>query len=233
MIQHPQYLLILLASATCSLQTLVHAEVYRCTAESGTVIFSETPCKGSDATILNIDTGEKPNKTTKKNSDKVCKEVQYMAEALFPHIKGKRYATEVINKFGGVHALTSPTSNLINFISFYRYHETLNVKQMGVIAFERCKSGSLGKLTLKDIPDWRALGYTSLSNSGHPDAGKDNGSSTKPNNHSKLCAEYSQVLKLISTMIKESHDKNEISNLKSDRAYIEHIRRENCDLKNN
>jgi len=230
---HFRVLLILLLLATVS---TAEAKIYRCTDASGNVSYSESACKQADRSN-NSRVGSAADQGA-KNDTVICKQVAKMAKSLYPSIRGQRDITHVYNKLGGRDSLSSATTQIVNYMTSFRYNHSVSTSRVVELTKKRCLRGSFGKIESNDLPE-RYRPYSKSSGSGisqdmisnHRDKQERLREKAKQSHLRQvemICQKYNKMLDIYDARLEKPMDEIDRVKLEAEREMTQSVHDENC-----
>ena len=120
------------------------AEVFKCTAEDGSLTFQQTPCPEQKVEIVNT---QKPAGT-----ELDCRYASRFAENTARHMRAGVRSDEAFDQFGGLDALSRPSIGVINYVYSFRTNDDVSVERIAGLAQARCQAGSFGDASCDAFP---------------------------------------------------------------------------------
>lgn len=199
-----------------------HAEIFRCTDDSGHVVFTQDPCGPSQQSEqVNLDKLDK----NPKPSARVCAQVEKLANLIFPHIHETDSILDIYSDLGGRKYLSAGTTAVVNYVFNFRFNP--KAKQTNVVALthDKCLDGGFGRITEKDLPDWDRIKYAKKK----PEKNK----TIKQGQQSSQaqCKQYDEKIKALREQMANAKDKSQKLQARVDLEYYSNQKREHCEAK--
>lgn len=135
-----------------------HAAIYRCVDEAGNVLFTQKHCApGQQGQIMNL--GQNNSASEKKPRAAVCRQVEKLAEVMFPHVREKKSILDVYSDLGGREYLSAGITAVVNYVYAFRYNPKAKKSNVVALTREKCLDGGFGDIRKKDLPDWNKIKY--------------------------------------------------------------------------
>lgn len=135
-----------------------YAAIYRCTDNTGHVTFTQHRCApGQQSEIMNL--GQNESAAEKKPRAAVCRQVERLAEVMFPHISQKNSVLDVYSDLGGREYLSAGITAVVNYVYSFRYNPRAVKSNVVTLTRDKCLDGGFGNITEKDLPDWNKVKY--------------------------------------------------------------------------
>lgn len=135
-----------------------HAAIYRCVDQAGNVLFTQHHCApGQQGEVVNL--GQNESASEKKPRVKVCKEVEKLADVLFPHVNQQASILDVYSDLGGRASLSAGITAVVNYVYAFRYNPKAKKNDVVALTRNKCLDGGFGNITEKDLPDWSKIKY--------------------------------------------------------------------------
>jgi hypothetical protein len=194
-----------------------HAEIYRCVDEAGNVIFTQHRCgpaqQGEAINLDNVDVNLKPK-------PEVCKQVEKLAELVFPHIHETDSILDVYSQLGGREYLSAGITAAVNYVFNFRFNPKARQTEVVALTHAKCLDGGFGQIKDKDLPDWDKIKYK-------PEKPRETGRA-QPADLAKTCHEYDEKLTQLRQRLKSAKDKSEKMQARVDMEYVEEQIRQQC-----
>ncbi|MBI1423806.1 MAG: DUF4124 domain-containing protein [Gammaproteobacteria bacterium] len=196
-----------------------HAEIYRCVDDSGHVIFTQHRCaptqESERVNLGNVDVNRKPKPA-------VCRQVERLAELLFPHINETDSILDVYTQLGGREYLSAGVTAAVNYVFNYRYNPKAGKNEVVALTHAKCLDGGFGRITEKDLPDWDRIKYK-----------QEKPAEAKPTKEEqaqleKTCAQYDTKLTELHKQLETTKDKSKKLQVRVDLEYYEGLKRKQC-----
>lgn len=121
-----------------------HADVYKCTAEDGSLTFQQTPCPEQKVEV--VDTQE----TAPVDLD--CRYASRFADFTARYMRAGVRSDEVFTGYGGLDALSRPTIGVINYVYSFRTNKDVSEERIAGLTQSRCQAGSFGDASCAAFP---------------------------------------------------------------------------------
>jgi hypothetical protein len=200
-----------------------HAEVYRCVDTEGHVIFTQHPCgpaqQGEKVNLDGADINRKPKA-------EVCKEVEKLANLLFPHINETDSILDVYTDLGGRGDLSAGITAAVNYVFNFRYNPKARQSDVVALTHAKCLDGGFGRITEKDLPDWGKIKYIK-------EKPKEQAQTKQSREEqAKTCRQYDEKLAHLQERLTKAKDKSEKLQIQVDKEYYEGLKKEQCKAAN-
>lgn len=204
--------LLLLASSLSG-----HAEVYRCVDEAGHVIFTQHHCgPAQESEKVNLD-GFNVNR---KPDPQVCKQVEKLAELIFPHINDSDSILDIYSQLGGREYLSAGITAAVNYVFNFRYNPRAGKANVVALTHAKCVDGGFGRLTEKDLPDWDRIKYKSEKPRQQTEQ--------QQQEIEKTCKQYDEKIMQLRDRMKKAGDKGTKLQARVDMEYYGELKRTHC-----
>ena len=213
------FTLLLAGIALFGFSLVGHAEVYRCVDEAGHVNFTQHPCSPTqESEKVNLDGFD----THRKPGPAVCKDVEKLADLLFPHIHETDSILDVYTNLGGREYLSAGITAVVNYVYNFRYNPKARQTNVVALTHAKCLDGGFGRITQKDLPDWDRIKYTREK----PQAQKQTAAERQA--QAETCNEYNEKLTHLRERLAKARDKSEKLQVQVDKEYLEQQLQKHC-----
>ena len=196
-----------------------HAEIYRCVDDSGQVIFTQHRCAPTQESER-IDVGGAD--VNRKPKPAICKQVEKLAELLFPHVNETDSILDVYKQLGGREYLSAGVTAAVNYVFNYRYNPKAGKTEVVALTYAKCLDGGFGRITEKDLPDWDRIRYKQEK---PPEAKQ---TTEQQAELEKTCEQYDTKLTELRKQLESSKDKSKKLQSQVDLEYYEGLKRKQC-----
>jgi uncharacterized protein DUF4124 len=121
-----------------------YADVFKCTAEDGSLTFQQTPCPEQKVEVI------KTQKTTGSELD--CRYASRFADFTARHMRAGVRSDEIFTGYGGLDAMSRPSIGVINYVYSFRTNNDVAVERIAGLAHAKCQAGSFGDASCKALP---------------------------------------------------------------------------------
>ncbi len=121
-----------------------HADVFKCTAEDGSITFQQTPCPKQKV--------EKVRTQTATDSAAVCSFASRFAVSTARLMREGVQSNEVFSGYGGLDSLSRASIGVINYVFSFRTNDDVSVERIAGLAAAKCKVGSFGDASCAQLP---------------------------------------------------------------------------------
>ena len=212
-----------LAFCLLAVSSVSQAAIYRCTNESGEVIFTQKPC-GPDQQGNEVKLDLK--KENKEISPEVCKDVRYLAELMFPHIAAEESILKVYDDLGGRGNLSAGITSVVNYVYNFRYNPKAKQAEVLRLTHEKCLEKGFGVLSKKDMPNWEKIKYSIEK---QEDKILSDDSQAEPERKGpETCESYDLKIKHLQERLAQPLNKSDMLRLQADKEYLEHLKQDQC-----
>lgn len=201
-----------------------YATIYRCTDETGNVIFTQHHCApGQQSEVVNLNNSD----DTPKPRAAVCKQVEKLARLVFPHINQTDSILDIYSDLGGREYLSAGITSVVNYVFNFRYNPKAQQNNVIALTRDKCLDGGFGLITEKDLPDWSKIKYTRKKPT-EPELSKE-----QLAEHRKACQDYAVKLARARDRLTKAKSKGQKMQAQLDVEYYEGLQRSKCseDLK--
>ena len=120
------------------------ADIYKCTAADGGVVYTQIPCP-------------MPKKPAQGADDETaaaadCSEVARFAFSIARLMRAGLTSPEVSNRYGGPDAMSEGAAATIDYVYGFRSDDAVTVEQISSRTESMCEDGSLGELSCATLP---------------------------------------------------------------------------------
>lgn len=135
-----------------------YAAIYRCTDGAGHVLFTQDHCAhGQQSEVVNLGRNDSSSETNPGSS--VCRQVEKLAEVIYPHIQQKKSVLDIYSDLGGREYLSAGITAVVNYVYAFRYTAKAKKSDVAALTREKCLDGGFGDIKKKDLPDWKKIKY--------------------------------------------------------------------------
>ena len=205
--------IVLFSYALCS-----HAEVYRCVDSSGHVVFTQQACgpaqQGEKVNLDGADVDRKPR-------PQVCKQVEKLADLIFPHIKETDSILDIYSNLGGRAFLSAGVTAAVNYVFNFRFNPKARQTDVVALTYAKCLDGGFGQIGKKDLPDWDKIEYVKAA-----------AKAEKQAELQKLqeCRQYDDKIRRLRARLKTAKDKSVKLQARVDMEYYDELKRKHCEV---
>lgn len=197
------------------------AEVYRCVDDMGHVIFTQDRCgpaqQGEKVNLDGMDAERKPKL-------QVCKDVEKLANLIFPHIHETDSILDIYTDLGGRAYLSAGITAVTNYVFNFRYNPKARQSNVVALTYAKCLEGGFGRITKKDLPDWDKIKYKKKT------PGPRHQEKPGPQRE-KVCREYDEKIKRLRERLNKAKDKSAKLQARVDLEYLEGQKRHTCNAR--
>lgn len=195
------------------------AEVYRCVDDEGHVIFTQHRCgpaqQGGKVDLGTMDVNRKP-------SAEVCKEVEKLANLIFPHINQTDSILDIYSDLGGREYLSAGITAAVNYVFNFRYNPKARQSDVVTLTHDKCIDGGFGRITEKDLPAWERIKYAQEQHK-EPVQTKQ-----QKDEREKNCAQYDEKIKKLQGRLLNAKTKSEKLQVRVDLEYVAGLKKDQC-----
>ena len=123
---------------------LTEAEIYKCTAPDGGVMYTQIPCP--------VPTNVKQHASDEEPAVGDCGEVGRFAFSVARLMRAGLTSPEVSNRYGGADAISEGAAATIKYVYGFRSDDRATVEQIATRSESMCEAGSLGALSCDALP---------------------------------------------------------------------------------
>ncbi len=197
----------------------VHAEVYRCVDDAGHVIFTQHRCgPEQESEKVNLDGFD----SNRKPRPQVCKQVEKLADLLFPHINDTDSILDIYADLGGRGSLSAGITAAVNYVYNYRYNPRARQTDVVALTYAKCLDGGFGRITEKDLPDWDKIKYNQEKPK-HQKLTKQQQAEQE-----KTCQQYDEKIKQLRERLENAKDKSKKLQARVDVEFYSELKRKQC-----
>lgn len=121
-----------------------HADVFKCTAEDGSLTFQQTPCPEQKVEVIDM------QETSTAELD--CRYASRFADFTARHMRAGISSNEAFDSFGGLDALSRPSIGVINYVYSFRTNDDVSAERISGLALAKCGAGSFGDASCEAFP---------------------------------------------------------------------------------
>jgi len=121
-----------------------HAEVFKCTAEDGSLTFQQVPCPEQEVEVV------KTQETATAELD--CRYTSRFADFTARYMRAGVRSDEVFTGYGGLDAMSRPSIGVINYVYSFRTNSDVAVERIAGLAQAKCQAGSFGNASCEAFP---------------------------------------------------------------------------------
>lgn len=196
-----------------------YAEIYRCVDSTGNVNFTQHHCgPGQHGKVVNLGGSD----ASPKPKPAVCKQVEKLAELVFPHIHQTDSILKIYSDLGGREYLSAGITAAVNYVFNFRYNPKARQSNVVALTRDKCLDGGFGHLTTKDLPDWDKIKYTQEKPK-HAKQTKEQLAERR-----KSCQQYNEKLAHLRERLAKAKSKSKKMQTRLDLEYIEGLVRDKC-----
>jgi len=120
------------------------AEVFKCTAEDGSLTFQQTPCPEQKVEVVNTQ--------SPAGAELDCRYASRFADFTARHMRAGIRSDEAFDSFGGLDALSRPSIGVINYVYSFRTNDDVSAERIAGLAQAKCQAGSFGDASCDALP---------------------------------------------------------------------------------
>jgi len=197
----------------------VHAEIYRCVDETGHVIFTQHRCgPAQESEKVNLDGFD----SNRKPKPQVCKQVEKLADLLFPHVHDTDSILDIYSDLGGRGSLSAGITAAVNYVYNYRYNPRARQTDVVALTYAKCLDGGFGRITERDLPDWNKIKYNQEKPEQHKLTKEEQAE------HDKTCLQYDEKITQLRERLGKAKDKGDKLSARVDMEYYAELKRKHC-----
>lgn len=121
-----------------------HADVFKCTAEDGSLTFQQVPCPEQKVEII------KTQETASAELD--CRYASRFADFTARYMRAGVRSDEVFTGYGGLDAMSRPSIGVINYVYSFRTNGDVPAERIAGLALAKCQAGSFGDASCDALP---------------------------------------------------------------------------------
>lgn len=122
----------------------VRADVYKCTAEDGSLTYQQTPCPKQKVEKLNVERTDA--------AAPGCVYANKFAVSTARLMRAGQSSDEVFNRYGGLDALSKGSIGVINYVYSFRTNDDVSVERIAALTQAKCRARSLGDVSCELMP---------------------------------------------------------------------------------
>jgi hypothetical protein len=152
------------------------AEVFKCTAEDGSLTFQQTPCPEQKV--------EKVQTAVSASDAMNCSHARQFAVLAGRFMRSGLRSDELFERYGGLDSLSRSSLGVINYVYTFRTNDDVSVERIAALTQAKCQARSLGDVNCETLP----ASYTETLASCNPDLEEDRVVSTAGSSEPTLAA---------------------------------------------
>lgn len=154
-------------------------DVFKCTAEDGSLTFQQTPCPEQKV--------EKVQNAVSASATQDCSHAGQFATLAARLMRSGLRSDEIFDRYGGVDSLSRSSLGVINYVFTFRTNDDVSIERIAALTQAKCQARSLGDVNCETLP---AL-YTETLASCNPDLEEDRVASTAGSSEQTIAAPIS------------------------------------------
>jgi len=120
------------------------ADVFKCTAEDGSLTFQQTPCPEQKV--------EKVQTSPSESAAQDCGQAQQFAGMSARLMRSGLRSDEVFARYGGIDSLSKSTLGVINYVYTFRTNDDVSVARIAALTQAKCQANALGNVNCETLP---------------------------------------------------------------------------------
>ncbi|MEJ2450006.1 MAG: DUF4124 domain-containing protein [Gammaproteobacteria bacterium] len=197
-----------------------HAAIYRCIDKTGNILFTQHHCaSGQQSEVVNLG----KNDAVQKPRPAVCKQVEKLAEVLYPHIAATDSILKIYTNLGGREYLSASITSVVNYVYNFRYNPKARQSNVVALTRDKCLDGGFGMITKKDLPDWSKITYVQKKTKTKPALTREQLSERR-----KACQAYAEKLAQARKRLAGARNKGQEMQARLDVEYYKGLQRDKC-----
>lgn len=120
------------------------ADIYKCTDADGGLMFSQTPCPQQNSV--------EPDASEPASVARDCRYAREFAFAAARLMRAGLSSSELIDRYGGVDAVSKGALGTINYVYSFRTNDDVTVERIAALADAKCEARSLGDVSCEALP---------------------------------------------------------------------------------
>jgi hypothetical protein len=120
------------------------ADVFKCTAEDGSLTYQQTPCPEQKV--------EKLQTQAPATDAQECGQAQLFAVIVARLRRSSARSDEVFDRYGGLDALSKGSIGVINYVYTFRTNDDVSVDRIAALTRAKCQARSLGEVSCETLP---------------------------------------------------------------------------------
>jgi len=120
------------------------ADVFKCTAEDGSLTYQQTPCPEQKV--------EKLQTLTPATDAQDCGLAQQFAVMVARLMRSSARSDEVFDRYGGLDSLSKGSIGVINYVYTFRTNDDVSVDRIAALTRAKCQARSLGEVSCETLP---------------------------------------------------------------------------------
>ena len=145
------------------------ADVFKCTAEDGSLTFQQTPCPEQEV--------EKVQTAVSATATQDCSHAREFAVLAARFMRSGLRSDEVFDRYGGLDSMSRSSLGVINYVYTFRTNDDVSVERIAALTQAKCQARSLGDVNCGTLP----ASFTETLASCNPDLEEDRVASTVGN----------------------------------------------------
>lgn len=140
------YALVATLLLSTSYQTPVHAGIFKCVANDGSITYSQSECPANNRTakVLSKSGGSRPSVN--------CEIARGFIDYTIKDMRAGVSSFDVIKRYGGQSHISRVASTIINYVYGYKNNDTAVPSRIQGLAMKRCRAGNFGVPTCNALP---------------------------------------------------------------------------------
>ena len=126
--------------------TAGRADVFKCTAEDGSLTFQQTPCPEQEVERV----ATQAQAAADKGLD--CGFANRFAVSTARLMRAGVKSDEVFDRYGGLDALSRSSIGVINYVFLFRTNDDVTVERIAELSDAKCRVGSFGDANCEALP---------------------------------------------------------------------------------
>jgi len=136
-------------------------EVFKCTAEDGSLTFQQTPCPEQKVEIVQT--------AVSATAAQDCSHAGQFAMLAGRFMRSGLRSDEVFERYGGLDSLSRSSLGVINYVYTFRTNDDVSVERIAALTQAKCQAKSLGDVNCETLP----VSYTETLASCNPELEED------------------------------------------------------------
>lgn len=120
------------------------ADVFKCTAEDGSLTYQQTPCPEQKV--------EKLQTQAPATNAQDCGRAQQFAVMVARLMRSNSSSDEVFDRYGGLDSLSKGSIGVINYVYAFRTNDDVSVDRIAALTRAKCQARSLGEVSCETLP---------------------------------------------------------------------------------
>lgn len=119
------------------------ADIYKCTDDDGSLVFSQTPCAKKESVVVK-------QSSTSRSTD--CAHANKFAVATARLMRRGLRSDEVFDRYGGLDVLSNGSVGVINYVYTFRTNAGVSTERIAGLALAKCQARSFGDVSCEKLP---------------------------------------------------------------------------------